>query len=217
MAKPESWKPCPRDTRPALATVAAVASRFPFVPCVPFVPSPRPPAAGATRPRPAPKGKPFGIPGFASAGVFRPDRPARIGASRPPQTRRSSAGQAITFARQPKRFAIPFVNSLHGSPRMAASPRRSQARERSTQAAQSPRHRTQHAVTFLACAEVRTVMPVCLCRIARAPPAHPQCSPPSAPQGGCASRGVQSGGPSHLGETLTRDTNGRFARLSLPI
>ena len=72
-------------------------------------------------PDPRERASPLDSHALASAGVFRPDRPVIVGASRPPQTRRSSAGQAITFPRQAERFAIPLVNSLHGSPRMAAS------------------------------------------------------------------------------------------------
>ena len=79
---PPTSAPCgePRDTRPALATVAAVASRFPYVP------SPRPPAAGATRPRPAPKGKPFGIPWLCFRWSLQARQAVFIGALRPPQT-----------------------------------------------------------------------------------------------------------------------------------
>jgi len=120
-----------------LATVAAVASRSPSSIFHPG-PTPRPPAAGPhAGPDPREGASPLDSHVVASAGVFGADGPARIGASRPPQTltvlRRTghslSAGWSGSRARG-QRLAIPVASSLHGSPRMAASPRRSQARER---------------------------------------------------------------------------------------
>ena len=93
-----------------------------------------------------------------------PDRPSRLRAKR-------------------ERFAIPGVNFLHGSPRMAAS----QMPQPGALTPPKPRRRhdtaSKHAVTFLACAEVRAIMLVACVVACALPPPIPSARPLPLPKG----------------------------------